>query len=450
MFSNQLIATAHAARRILPSLGLVAVLLTSTLGPPAPALADDPDVRDHRNGGPPAARIQILLKSVHILDDRDPGDGEMDFRYSLVCFATPTPCLGYGSAFLDGYGRSFSAGSGETVALDHVLPSTERTDSRYDASVETGYPLRPGHEYELRFDITEKDPFGNDEQMGDVWIRLTQENGWGVGNHRVRSVRRGVPGDYEVELEVRKVPLPDLRAVNIIVSDLPNSTEKRVCMAVQNIAGVPAGPFQVVLRVDGVVPPDGRATAIGIDPYTYTEVCVDTELGAPGQRKLQVVADGLNALLEFNEANNLYEQAYTVAPRQVATPAPASPTPQADTTPGAAKADLTVGAIRVNGRVPDGKVDCKDGKNDVAVVVKNVGTADAESFVVRLAVDAAEAGAESVADLEASDEREVRFEDVRLKKGEWKLAATVDSKGAVAESKDDNNALKVTVGCTAG
>jgi len=37
--------------------------------------------------------------------------------------------------------------------------------------------------------------------------------------------------------------------------------------------------------------------------------------------------------------------------------------------------------------VPDGKDDCKDGENDMTVVVKNAGQGDTGAFAVRLLVD---------------------------------------------------------------
>src|SRR2546430_2690280 len=124
MLSTHLVAAANLVRRGLPSLGLAAALLTATLGAPVSALADEPITRDHRNGGPPAARTQIVLKGVHIFDDRDWwGDGEMEFHAVLICFATPTPCDGYGSTYVDGYERYFSAATGETVPFDNqVMP----------------------------------------------------------------------------------------------------------------------------------------------------------------------------------------------------------------------------------------------------------------------------------------------------------------------------------------
>jgi subtilase family serine protease len=135
-------------------------------------------------------------------------------------------------------------------------------------------------------------------------------------------------------------------------------------------------------------------------------------------------------------------------PAPVASPAPApknSPDPAAK--PSSSQADLTVSAIKVRGQVPDGKDDCKDGKNPVAVVVKNAGGANAGSFAVRLTVDGDEAGEESVEGLEAGKEREVRFGDVKLTKGEHKLVATVDPKKGVDEASDDNNDHTMTAAC---
>ena len=48
--------------------------------------------------------------------------------------------------------------------------------------------------------------------------------------------------------------------------------------------------------------------------------------------------------------------------------------------------------------------------------------------------------------LDAGKEHEVRFADVRLKEGERSLAIA-DANKAIAETKDDNNELKVTARC---
>lgn len=117
----------------------------------------------------------------------------------------------------------------------------------------------------------------------------------------------------------------------------------------------------------------------------------------------------------------------------VPTLAPAPPTLVA----GRRQADLTIGAIKMNGQIPDDKDDCRDGKN--------AGTAEADDVAVRLAADGAEAGTQAVKGLEAGKEREVRFEGVRLKKGEHTLTATLKATGAKADA--DQGELKVTVHC---
>jgi subtilase family serine protease len=118
-------------------------------------------------------------------------------------------------------------------------------------------------------------------------------------------------------------------------------------------------------------------------------------------------------------------------------------------TPSAATPDLTVKAIKLNGRVPDGKDDCKPGKNVVTVTVKNGGNADAGSFVVSLSEDLADValGEQTVDGLKIGQEREVRFEGVRLKKGTQKIEAYADYREKVSESSKDNNGLMVTASC---
>src|SRR5205085_749520 len=124
-------------------------------------------------------------------------------------------------------------------------------------------------------------------------------------------------------------------------------------------------------------------------------------------------------------------QAYTAtAPKSATTPGPSAALP-----------DLTVSAIKVNGRVPDGKDDCKDGKSAVTVVVKNGDAANSGDFVVRLVVDDDQGAAlEQQADkgLEAGKELPVTFEGVRLKKGPRSLVATADATSGITESDEGN------------
>jgi len=456
MFGRQLMSSAGAACRALPSLGLAAALLLTGVGGPAPAAAQGPIIHDHRMGGAPVARVQVIMHSVKILDDRDgrfAGQGEFKFWYTLVCAEVTAKCLGENEIFLDGYERNFKASTGETFDLKQTtLPIDGSPHPYYNATAATGYPLYPGHNYRLRWGMEEYDAVTNPEQMGDFRHHMTPENGWGVGVHTMRSVHNdGSPGDFALTYEVRPMPLPDLRPVNIKVEDIPGSTKKHVCTAVQNIELGNVGSFEVSLHLDGSALFGGVASAPGLTPGNHTEVCAEPELPTSGEHKLMAMVDLSQAITEYNEGNNTFERSYTgTAP--AAGPVP-SPGPiliaGQNKAEGQDQADLTVSAIKVNGRVPDGKDDCKDGKNAVAVLVKNAGTTKAGAFAVRLGVDDGEAIEEAVDGLEAGKEREVRFGDIRLKKGEHQLAATVDPKTAIDEFDDGNNGRTVTATCRA-
>ena len=119
-----------------------------------------------------------------------------------------------------------------------------------------------------------------------------------------------------------------------------------------------------------------------------------TELPTSGQHMLKAVADGSDTLIEVDETNNAYEQAYiaTRSRRRRALP------------------DLTVSAIKVNGHAPDGEDDCREGNNDVTVVVKNGAATNAGDFYVRLAVDDGKAAEKYLVDgLGAGTEQDIKF-----------------------------------------
>jgi subtilase family serine protease len=317
----------------------------------------------------------------------------------------------------------FGASTGDTKTFVREMPGG------------TGLAVVPGQYYVVRFYMFEEDGSFDGEEMGEVFHVIdTFEHGLGVGTHTARSLRADgkSAGDYTVTYEIRKVVLPDILPTAMQVDDRQGALEKRVCMAVQNAELVAAGPFVVDLRVDGAVPPGGRYNVGGLAGGESTWACVEAALPA-GQHVLTAVVDDRGGMTEFNEANNVYEQTY------VASAAPTAPD----------RADLTLSAIRVNGQEPNGQDVCKKGKNDLAVTVKNDGAADAGAFAVRLVIDGDddEARVKQVADLAAGQEREVRFDDVRLKKGGRQLSATADAQQAVDETSETNNARTVSVTC---
>ncbi|HZO32888.1 MAG TPA: CARDB domain-containing protein [Chloroflexota bacterium] len=317
-------------------------------------------------------------------------------------------------------------------------------DGAYDLSEDAGYPVFTAQSYLLRLDLWEMDNGLSDHDfMGTVTMVLREEDGWGVGTYEVRGLfERGgkyFVTDYEAWIEIRRTPLPDLVPTAIRVVEGAGGID-RVCMSVVNNGWEPAGPFPLALTLDGTDHRVGIANMDGLAIGETREACVmpSSNLDLSGRHWLGATADEAGAMPELNEFNNHVELELNRTP-------PPTPTP----TPSPALADLTVSAICVRGRVPDGKDDCKDGKNDVAVVVKNGGMASAGAFVVRLQIDGASGQPldRTVPGLDADTEHEVRFDDVRLKKGEHKLEAVADAEKTVAERDEANNTRTVAAQC---
>lgn len=477
MWARRLRTTVKATCRAVPALVLATMLLPGVFSQAAPARADQPIVRDHRD---PDARLQLVIKKLIIHDDSDVGEGEMLFTAEF--WACPE-----GSTDVDHCSpratlvRSGSvqilAESGAAPTVNWVLPSA--TDALADESISAtlGIPVHAGRSYGWKIKATEEDAFF-DDAMGDLYGYLSEETGWGVGTATRRGwrnthdyggfcVRIGSEGcsraHFSVEYEVRLAPLPDLRPSRITILDAPGSTDKLVCMAVQNIGPVDAGPFEAVLRLDRDLDPLGRAEAGRLGSGEYGELCVQVALPQEGVHRLSVAVDDRRVVYEQSETNNVYVEGYAprlagaadgqagglpvLAPSAGADPGPAAPAPTGPGAPGSA--DLTMKGIRVRGGAPGGAGDCDPGRNDVTVDIRNGGTAAASGFAVRLIVDGEddEAKEQAVAGLGAGEETEVTFDDVRLRRGMRTLAATVDASNAIAESDEANNELTLTVNC---
>jgi hypothetical protein len=301
----------------------------------------------------------------------------------------------------------------------------------------------------------EDQDFVDGDDMGTIDASLTEANGWDIGTHTARSIHGdGSPGDYSATWEIRRAPLPDL--MNRGIRLLQTADGQFYCVTVQNIGEQSAEAVPLAVRADGVLV---RAPTFGpLDVGQSVDHCVlRTELPA-GEHLLSFTVDQQRQIPEMDERNNFYEwriPARTAAAGAeagpVAAPSPQPTGPQGDPNgaqPGHTEdqADLTVRAIRVNGQAPDGKDDCKVGKNAVSVVVKNAGKGDAGTFTVRLAVDGNNVDA-AVDNLDAGQEREIRFDDVPLKAGGHTLRAVADPEHAISESKEENNELKATARC---
>lgn len=457
--------------RIIAPLILATLLLPWASGPATPVIADH-DVRHD-----PAARLQIVLKSIYINDISEPGYeqvGEFTFRMGISKLGEACPVEPYGELCkLAQYEiPDFDARERQLVKIDETIPGRLPAGWAADGSISAlfGLPVYSGQAYRFWIDGADKD-FMIWDNMGTLYHVMTEQDSWGIGTHLKRGTLNvdgtGAPAHFTAEFEVQLVPLPDLQPTSITILDLPGGTGKLPCVGIQNTGPGDAGPFQVALYVDAATPPAGIAEAGRLGAGQNGELCVEANLPTTGQHQLTAVVDEPRGIFEQIETNNRFVQAFAAARATSGGPGVAPPggsgvattdpgPPGASTNPpatGPARVDLIVKSVRVKGEEPRGDNDCDPGQNDVTVAIKNDGAAAAMNFIVRVLVDPEDDDAEertlekSVLTLDPGNDLDVRFDDVRLKKGEHTLAATVDARKTIAESKEDNNELKVPVKC---
>jgi hypothetical protein len=214
--------------------------------------------------------------------------------------------------------------------VNWVLASAADVVRDESISAEFGIPVHAARGYGWMIKGIEEDPVF-DDAIGDLYGYLSAETGWAIGTTTRRGWRNTssplggfcvrVPShseacsraQFSVEYEVRLAPLPDLRPSSITILDAPGSTDRLVCMAVQNIGPVDAGAFEATLRLDRFLEPLGRAEAGRLGSGEHGELCVQVALPQSGIHQLSVVVDDRRLVYEQSETNNVYIQGY--APR---------------------------------------------------------------------------------------------------------------------------------------
>jgi hypothetical protein len=450
------------AGRALAALGLAAAVLLGPVGPAVSAPADGAK-RNLSDQSDPDARIQVVLKQVHIFDDEDTfGEGEIhllaivtecvDGQCAWQCVVPNDYCNADGPIFSQAR-LNFGADSGDRVNLgDRLMPRSDdavfaATRAALGVSDEAGIPVYAGKRYQFGVLGWENDvgPFDFDT-LGYLSADIDESNGWGVGTYTRTSVENddGNPGSFEMTFEIRRTPLPDLVPGAIRSLNLDDGRPV-VCPSVTNRGERDAGPFRMELGVD-VAPVPGQT--FGITSLAVGEVLEHCFLVPAGQHRYTVTLDPTRQVPEMNEHNNAMAETIALgsAPTGGASPM-VGPANTAGDASNAGQADLVVTSLRVRGREPTGSKDCKEGRNDIAVVLKNQGAASASGFALQVVIDDDEVEEKAGLSLDAGKELSVRFEDLRLKKGQHKLRAIADPKNAIGEANEDNNKLEVSARC---
>jgi len=408
--------------------------LVSLIGPSVvPAHAVDPVPVPTRPE--PDERLQVVVQSVRVIDDQDWwGAGELRLYWEIIACPATGGIRCEADPLLRG-AKEFSGASGSTVVLNLVVPQADDANPAANISEETGIGVVDDMRYFLHFEINEKDVSGLDwDALGSVDLLLDASNNWGLGAHTDNSSA----GDYAINYQIRRTPLPDLVARGI--RQIGEGDQAFYCIGIQNLGERPSAQFPVTVLVNGQVLRTVDPMS-ALEPGETSEHCAYRPELPANEHMLTFVVDASRRIAEMSESNNLYE--WKIPARQAAAASAQSATGRAGL------ADLLVREIRVRGEKPSGASDCDPGKNDVTVNIANDGAASAAGLVVRLVIDDKddEARERAAPTLEPGKEAEVRFDDVSLSRGERELVATVDAKRAIAETDEGNNELKIKVNC---
>jgi hypothetical protein len=420
---------------------------------------------------PAAQRMQLVLKSIKILDDREPfweSNAELRLHMRVWRVKKDDGCPSYTSrpACIDVIAATtfnFWAGTGDTVPFNRSLPLESSGEGSAAVGPEIGFPLYPGEVYGYQFYMVDKDLGYHVDQMGLLSGVLSQETGWGppgVYDERgwVECPDAGVggfcspapeevdspynpadshPAFYRVLYELRAVPTADLVAQTFRYDPHRDA----LCMGIANMGERPAGPFLVNITADpeGAFP--GKTTTLtygeGLAAGAMMEPCIAPNMPA-GDHGISFAIDPAHRVMELNEGNNTYRSRFKFAPGGInAQPAPGTQ-PRSNLA-------LTTIEIKSNGKNPES---CRAGKNDIAVTVKNDGAQPASAFRVQLDGDDIDDEVRSVDGLDADKSREIVFEDVRLKKGAQELTGRVTTDESAADANESDNMRTVEIACT--
>jgi hypothetical protein len=449
MLKRRFATAADAAGRSVIALGFLAALLLPTFGPLA-AVGTAAEPVD------PAARLQVIIKSVYVLSDRDvASSGEMDlFTQMGSCNeGIPPPCFNEGGwgewrglDVIDGEHiwweeHEFGADSGETVTLNRLLPPGN-----------TGWPVFAGQHYVVAFGLWELDvqsaavaPFSPD-YLGHVVHSLdAEEQGLGIGTHTASSSKqcstgiivRTVGPCFDITYEIRRTPLPDLKPTDMEISRLSDGRDS-VCVRLENVGQEEnAVPFDMNIHLDGTIVGTKRLLGPRVGQPSYVE-CILTNLPG-GLHKVSVFVDEGREVPEMDELNNELE---TMCCVHVPGGLPVlQPT-------GGPRPDLVVTSLKA-AREANGSGQCEGGKtNYLFAQVKNVGPVAAGPFAVRAEVSGSlikEKG--SVPGLAAGAMVEVTIPTDDLKDGSQPVKVIADGDNQVGEQDEGNNAYQITANC---
>ncbi len=485
MFSHRFMKAIDTAHRAVPALAFATALVLPALGAPGPVRAD------HQPDHEPAARLEIVVKTITIHDDNDWGPrGAGEIRIGVNIFERGTQ--------LAGTIMSFSANDGHTVPLYRAVPGAG--DQVADPSIGPGigFPVYAGGSYRFEFVGEEVDDWSKEllddirgvpqTSLGSFAVAMNEQNGWGPpGTYAKRGIARYcssvgdyenntcevVPADFSVEYEIRRVALPDLRPTAIRVYD----DTGEVCLVARNDGPRASEPFRMSLLLDGAPAPGGSMGPTTLAPGETNGVCQAVTLPTWGLHRLALVVDEERAVPEADEANNRLEQVLDRTllgqsrpgdlPDEAAREADPAPPPgpggtilatAPDGRPAGPRAEVLESPKGVDLQVIGVDVRAFNGErcfvgegNEIWATIRNDGSVGAGELTVQVKLEDEPPTRRTIAGLAAHTERrELVSRGDPLKAGRQRVQVIADPDNQIVEGSEQNNAMRVEVDCRAG
>ncbi|MFN0072418.1 MAG: hypothetical protein ACKVVP_13120 [Chloroflexota bacterium] len=208
---------------------------------------------------------------------------------------------------------SFSADSGDTVTLNRTIPKAG--DAFRDSPDVAGesFSVYADSSYIVTVSGLEMDSVTANESLGSATLLLREESSWGIGNHSLPAwgafydggTRREM-GDFTVNFEIRKAPLPDLAATQFRVVGIEGTNRQVICMGVTNLGERDVASIPVVLRIGTSTPMVGRFNFPGLSVGEWRERCEFIPEIPPGDHPTSFTIDDDRRIPEMNQANNGY------------------------------------------------------------------------------------------------------------------------------------------------
>jgi hypothetical protein len=319
--------------RLLWSFLIASVMLAA---PPARTYAADESEK------PMAHRMELILKNVKVLDDREPaweftGEMRLDARFWRVKKQDGCPRWTSSPDCIEELAATtfnFSAGTGDTFTFNRAMSNI---DSGGAIPFSNGFPLYMDDVYGWDFYMVDKDSTDVDH-MGLLSGELSKANGWGPPGQYdergwVECPDPGVfgfcgpgrpyvdtpfnppeekPAFYRVAYELRDIPTPDLTVRSFRYDPFRDA----LCLGIGNVGTKPSGEFDVVVASEPgamSLPRTQTLRYLSLDPNESMEPCIAPQMPA-GEHAISFTIDPFHKINELNEGDNTYRSKFTFVP----------------------------------------------------------------------------------------------------------------------------------------